>query len=64
MPFDIEDYKERSEKLDLSDIDWDSVASHPLPQGAVDAMFYIMDIETHTAIYCPSYLSARLAWSR
>jgi rubrerythrin len=59
MPFDIEDYKQRSAKLDLSDIDWAHVADHPLPRGAIDAMLYMMDIETHTAIYLSELLVSK-----
>ena len=59
MPFDIERYKVNSRKIDLSDIDWADVRRHPLPQGAIDAMTYMMDIETHTAIYLSELLVSK-----
>jgi hypothetical protein len=59
LSFDIERYKASSRKLELADIEWDRVPDHPLPQGAVDAMFYMMDIETHTAIYLSELLVSR-----
>jgi rubrerythrin len=59
MPFDIESFKDNSRKLDLSDIDWDAVKDHPLPRGAIDAILYMMDIETHTAIYLSELLVSK-----
>lgn len=59
MSFDIERYKQRSRKLELTDIDFGAAPRHPLPQGAVDAMLYMMDIETHTAIYLSELLVSR-----
>jgi hypothetical protein len=59
VAFDIEKYKARSTKLDLSDIEWDGVARYPLPQGAIDAMYYMMDIETHTVIYLSELLVSK-----
>ena len=59
MPFDIESFKQSSKKLDLSDIDWDEVPRHPLPRGAIDSMLYMMDIETHTAIYLSELLVSK-----
>ena len=59
MPFDIEHFKANSSKLDLTDIDWDEVSRHPLPRGAIEAMLYMMDIETHTAIYLSELLVSK-----
>jgi hypothetical protein len=59
MTFDIERFKEKSKKLDLSDIRWDLVRDHPLPQGAIDSMQYMMDIETHTVIYLSQLLVSK-----
>lgn len=59
MPFDIDRYKASSRKLDLEDIDWADVRRHPLPRGAVEAMHYMMDIETHTAIYLSELLVSK-----
>ncbi|MGH7869591.1 MAG: ferritin-like domain-containing protein [Candidatus Dormibacteraceae bacterium] len=59
MAFDIEKYKQNSEKLDLSDIDWEDIPNHPLPQGAIDSMLYMMDIENHTVIYLSELLVSK-----
>jgi hypothetical protein len=59
MAFDIERFKENSKKLYLDDIRWDLVREHPLPQGAIDSMTYMMDIETHTAIYLSELLVSK-----
>lgn len=59
MPFDIDRYKANSRKIDLSDIEWDRVRDHPLPQEAIDSMLYMMDIETHTAIYLSELLVSK-----
>lgn len=59
MAFDIERYKENSKKIDLSDVDWSRAKDYPLAQGAVDAMTYMMDIETHTVIYLSELLVSR-----
>ena len=59
MAFDIERYKDNSKKIDLSDIDWSRVKDHEVPQGAIDAMTYMMDIETHTVIYLSELLVSK-----
>jgi rubrerythrin len=59
MAFDIERYKQNSKKLDLSDVRWDLVRDHQLPRGAIDAMTYMMDIETHTTIYLSELLVSK-----
>ena len=59
MAFDIERYKVNSGKIDLGDIDWAEVRRYPLPRGAIEAMTYMMDIETHTAIYLSELLVSK-----
>ncbi|MDP9325787.1 MAG: ferritin-like domain-containing protein [Candidatus Dormibacteraeota bacterium] len=59
MSFDIERYKDRSKKIDLSDIRWDQVKDNELPQSAIDSMFYMMDIEIHTVIYLSELLVSK-----
>ncbi|GAC1331056.1 MAG: hypothetical protein NVSMB17_08880 [Candidatus Dormibacteria bacterium] len=59
MAFDIERYKENSKKIELGDIDWARVKDYPVPQGAIDAMTYMMDIETHTVIYLSELLVSK-----
>ena len=51
IDFDIDRYMRASKRLDLSEVDWDDIPSHPLSDGDVMCMHYMMDIETHTVIY-------------
>jgi hypothetical protein len=59
MSFDIERYKERSKKIDLSDVRWDQVKDYELTRGAIDSMHYMMDIEIHTVIYLSELLVSK-----
>ena len=59
MTFDIERYKANSQKLDLSDIQWDLVRDHELPPSAINSMLYMMDIETHTVIFLSELLVSK-----
>jgi hypothetical protein len=60
MPtFDLEAYMARSRALDLSAIDWTAVGEHVLPPGAVRALRYMQDIESHTIVYLRALLATR-----
>ena len=59
MSFDIERYKANSKKLDLSDIPWERIRDYEIAPGAIDAMLYMMDIETHTVIYLSELLVSK-----
>lgn len=59
MSFDIERFKANSRKLELGDIGWNLVSEYELPQGAIDSMQYMMDIETHTVIYLSELLVSK-----
>jgi hypothetical protein len=61
IDFDLDRYLRASKRLDLSHIDWDSVASHDLEDGDVMCLHYMMDIETHTVIYLRDLLATRAA---
>jgi rubrerythrin len=61
IEFDIDRYLRNSKRLDLSHIDWDDIPSHPLTDGDVMCMHYMMDIETHTVIYLRDLLATRAA---
>jgi hypothetical protein len=61
VDFDIDRYLRNSKKLDLSHIDWDDVPNHPLSDGDVMCLHYMMDIETHTVIYLRDLLATRAA---
>jgi rubrerythrin len=61
IEFDIDRYLRNSKKLDLSGIHWDDIPKHPLTDGDVMCLHYMMDIETHTVIYLRDLLATRAA---
>ena len=61
VEFDLDRYLRASKKLDISGIDWDEIPKHPLSDGDVMCMHYMMDIETHTVIYLRDLLATRAA---
>src|SRR5712691_8292865 len=61
IEFDVDRYLRNSRKVDLSDVDWDDIPNHPLSDGDVMCMHYMMDIETHTVIYLRDLLATRAA---
>jgi hypothetical protein len=61
VEFDLDRYLRNSKKVDLSEIEWDQVADHPLSDGDVMCLHYMMDIETHTVIYLRDLLATRAA---
>jgi hypothetical protein len=61
VEFDLDRYLRNSKKVDLSGIDWDRVPEHPLSDGDVMCLHYMMDIEAHTVIYLRDLLATRVA---
>jgi hypothetical protein len=61
IDFDIDRYLRNSKKLDLSGVDWGEIPKHPLTDGEVMSIHYMMDIETHTVIYLRDLLATRAA---
>ncbi|HEX8073911.1 MAG TPA: ferritin-like domain-containing protein [Thermoleophilaceae bacterium] len=61
IEFDLDRYLRASKKLDLTDLDWDDIPNHPLSDGDVMCMHYMLDIETHTVIYLRDLLATRAA---
>jgi hypothetical protein len=61
VDFDLDRYLRNSKKVDLSGIDWDGIPNHPLTDGDVMCLHYMMDIETHTVIYLRDLLATRVA---
>jgi hypothetical protein len=59
VEFDVDRYLRNSKKVDLSGVDWDDVPNHPLSDGDVMCLQYMMDIETHTVIYLRDLLATR-----
>jgi hypothetical protein len=44
VEFDIDRYVRNSRKVDLTDIDWDDIPNHPLSDGDVMCLRYMMDV--------------------
>ena len=61
IEFDLDRYLRNSKKVDLSGIDWDDIPNHPLSDGDVMCLHYMMDIEAHTVIYLRDLLATRAA---
>jgi rubrerythrin len=61
IEFDIDRYMRNSRKLDLNGIDWAEIPNHPLADGDVMCLHYMMDIESHTVIYLRDLLATRAA---
>jgi hypothetical protein len=61
VEFDLDRYLRNSKKVDLSEIDWEDVPNHRLPDGDVMCLHYMMDIEAHTVIYLRDLLATRVA---
>ena len=61
IDFDIDRYLRASKRVDLSELDWDDIPNHPLSDGDIMCMHYMMDIETHTVIYLRDLLATRAA---
>jgi hypothetical protein len=59
IEFDLDRYLRASKKLDLGALDWADIPNHPLSDGDVMCMHYMMDIETHTVIYLRDLLATR-----
>jgi len=60
MAFDLETYQWRSARLDLTGLDWDRAPRSPLPDAAIDALLYMMDIEGHTTVYLSELLVSKV----
>lgn len=61
LEFDLDRYLRNSRKVDLSELDWGAIPDHPLSDGDIMSMHYMMDIETHTVIYLRDLLATRAA---
>lgn len=61
VEFDLDRYLRNSKKVDLSGIAWEEVPRHPLSDGDVMCLHYMMDIEAHTVIYLRDLLATRAA---
>jgi rubrerythrin len=58
--FDLEKYLRASKKVETEDLPWDQVREHPLSQGEVRFLRYMMNIEAHTTVYLKELLSTKV----
>src|SRR2546425_645197 len=61
VEFDLDRYLRNSKKVDLRGIEWAQIPDHPLSDGDMMCLHYMMDIETHTVIYLRDLLATRAA---
>ena len=59
MRFDLETFKQRSGRLDDSDIDYDRFRTEPLDEASLRCLRYMHDVEFHTACYLRDVLVTR-----
>lgn len=55
--FDMEKFLKHSKRLAVEDLPWDRVREHPMSEGEVRFMRYMMNIEHHTVLYMRDLLS-------
>jgi rubrerythrin len=58
--FDLEKYLRNSRAVAVDDLPWDGVRDHPLTQGEVRFLQYMMNIEDHTIVYLRELLSTKV----
>ena len=57
--FDLDRYLRASKRVDLSGVDWGLIHHTPLPAAHARCLTYMMDIETHTAIFLRDLLATQ-----
>ncbi len=60
--FDLDRYLRASKRVDLSGVDWGRVRAHPLTEAEARCLAYMMDVESHTAIFLRDLLATRAAF--
>ena len=60
--FDLDRYLRASKRVDLSSVEWDRIGETPLPPDEARCLAYMMDIESHTAIFLRDLLATRAAF--
>jgi rubrerythrin len=59
--FDLDRYLRRSRRVDLSSVAWGRVREHPVTEDEARCLAYMMDIESHTAIFLRDLLATKAA---
>lgn len=58
--FDLDRYLRNSKAVPVEDLAWDQVPLHPLTEGEVRFLQYMMNIESHTIVYLRELLSTKV----
>ncbi len=59
--FDLDRYLRRSKRVDLSGVAWGRVREQPVSEDEARCLAYMMDIESHTAIFLRDLLATKAA---
>ena len=62
MDFDLDRYLRASKRVDVTGVDWDQITETHLPWEEARCLAYMMDIESHTAIFLRDLLATRAAF--
>lgn len=62
LEFDLDKYLRASKKVDLTDLDWDSIKEYPVSVEEARCLAYMMDIESHTVIFLRDLLATKAAF--
>jgi rubrerythrin len=57
--FDLDRYLRASKRVDLSGVEWSLIRKTPVPEAHARCLTYMMDIETHTAVFLRDLLATR-----
>jgi len=60
--FDLDRYLRASKRVDLSGVAWDEIRTRPISEEEARCLAYMMDIESHTAIFLRDLLATRAAF--
>jgi rubrerythrin len=60
--FDLDRYLRASKRVDLTGVEWGLIHRTALPEAHARCLTYMMDIETHTAIFLRDLLATRAAF--
>ena len=62
IDFDLDRFIRTSDRVDLSEVEWDRASDPPLSTDEVRALRYMMDIETNTVIFLRDVLATQTAF--
>jgi rubrerythrin len=62
--FDLDRFIRTSDRVDLSEVEWDRIDDPPLTADEVRILHYMMDIEAHTVIFLRDLLATHAAYDQ